>query len=348
MKKQFREFLKLSYEIEYRRPPRPYSDYRMSLPVKDERWPAAGIEAGERTSVAVSVIVPVTNRSDDLAGLYRAYVRILNPTGRSFEFLFVVEAMQMSGEPIRVFTLPRSFGESTALAVGFEHARGDVIVTLAGFFQTVPEGVLKVLDRLEEGYDLVVTQRCPRMDSLVSRFENYVFHLLTRWLTGVQLHDISCGLKGMRPRVAREIVLYGDLYRFFPIMAHQKGFRVIEIAVPQDCRDERSRFRWPGVYLRRLLDIVTVFFLFKFTQKPLRFFGVIGAGLFGAGLSISAVLSVQRLLGWTGLTDRPLLILGVLLLVLGFQIVSIGLLGELIVFTHARKMKVYSVEQILK
>jgi glycosyltransferase involved in cell wall biosynthesis len=330
----------------------------MSLSVKEARSSMDAIRAAEKTSVAVSVIVPVTNHCDDLADLYTTYAEVLNRTGRSFEFLFVLdssfeeaakklEPMQIFGEPIRVLSLPRSFGEATALAVGFAHARGDVILTLSGYFQTLPEGVLKVLSQLDEGYDLVVTRRCPRIDSWLNRSQNYVFHLLTRWLTGVQLHDISCGLKGMRQRVAREIDLYGDLHRFFPVLAYQRGFRVVEVAVPQDSRDGRARVRWPGVYLRRLLDIVTVFFLLKFTKKPLRFFGLIGAGFFGAGLFISAVLSVQRILGLTGLADRPLLILGVLLLVLGFQIVSIGLLGELIVFTHARKMRGYTVEQVL-
>jgi glycosyltransferase involved in cell wall biosynthesis len=331
----------------------------MSLSMKVARWPTNAINADEKISVAVSVIVPVTGRYDDPADLYRAYAEVLNRTGRSFEFLFVLDGsfedaarklkpMQMLGEPIRVFTLPRSFGEATALTVGFAHARGDVILTLSGHFQTLPEAVLEVLSHLDKGYDLVVTRRWPRMDSWLNRWQNYIFHLLTRWLTGVRLHDISCGLKGMRPRVARELDLYGDLHRFFAVLAYQRGFRVLEIAVPQDSRDGLARVRWPGVYLRRLLDIVTVFFLLKFTKKPLRFFGLIGAACFGAGLFISAVLSVQRLLGSTGLADRPLLILGVLLLVLGFQIVSIGLLGELIVFTHARKMRGYAVEQLFK
>jgi undecaprenyl-phosphate 4-deoxy-4-formamido-L-arabinose transferase len=165
------------------------------------------IRALEKTAVAVSVIVPVINHCDDLADLYRAYAEVLNRTGRSFEFVFVLdssfeeaakklEPMQILGEPIRVFTLPRSFGEATALAVGFAHSRGEVILTLSSYFQTVPEGVLQVLSQLDEGYGLVVTRRCPRIDSWVIRSQNYIFHLLTRWLTGVQLHDIGCGLKG--------------------------------------------------------------------------------------------------------------------------------------------------------
>ena len=192
------------------------------------------IRAAEKTAVEISVIVPVTNRCDDLADLYRAYTEVLNRTGRSFEFLFVLdgsfeeaakklESLQIFGEPIRILSLPRSFGEATALALGFAYVRGDVILTLSGYFQTLPESVLKVLSQLDEGYDLVVTRRCPRIDSWVNRSQNYVFHLLTRWLTGVQLHDISCGLKGMRQRVAREIDLYGDLHRFFPVLASSEA-----------------------------------------------------------------------------------------------------------------------------
>jgi hypothetical protein len=220
-------------------------------------------------------------------------------------------------------------------------------LTLSSHFQTAPEGAQKVLEHLDDGYDLVVTERCPRLDSLLNRFQSRVFHALTRWLTGVQLHDLSCRLKGMRRRVAREIDLYGDLHRFFPVLAYQRGFRVAEIAVAQDPRDERPGVRSPGIYLRRLLDIVTIFFLMKFIQKPLRFFGVVGGALLGAGACISAVLSVQRLWGSTALTDRPLLILGVLLVVFGFQTVSIGLLGEIIVFTRARKIRAYPVGEIL-
>jgi len=152
----------------------------------------------------------------------------------------------------------------------------------------------------------------------------------------------------MKRRVTRELPLYGDLHRFIPLLAYQKGFRIIEVDVPQHPADSKLRMYRPGIYLRRLLDIFTVVFLFKFTKKPLRFFGLIGAGLFGVGFFISLVLALQRLLGPVSLGDKPLLILGVLLMVLGVQTGSIGLLGEIIIFTHAKKMKDYAVEKFLK
>ena len=195
---------------------------------------------------------------------------------------------------------------------------------------------------------MVVARRWPRIDPWINQVQNYGFHLITRGLTGVQLHDLGCGLKGLRRRVVRGIHLYGDLHRFLPLLAYQRGFRVAEVSVPQHPQDGRMRVYRLGTYLRRLLDILTLVFLLKFTKKPLRFFGLIGAGLFGAGFFVSLVLAIQKSFGLTALADRPLLILGVLLMVLGFQTGSIGLLGEIIIFTHARKMKDYAIDRFLK
>ncbi len=331
----------------------------MSPSVKPVDRPAEYLRADEQPAVAISVIIPVSERHDDLVEIYRTHSKALGAVGRSFEFIYVIDgrfaatAQQLEplialGEPIQVLVLPRSFGESTALSLGFERARAEVLITLPAYFQTVPEGIQQVLNRLDEGNDLVVARRWPRVDPWINRVQNYGFHLLTRWLTGVQLHDLSCGLKGIRKRVVREVHLYGDLHRFLPLLAYQRGFRVAEVCVPQHTQDGRMRIYRPGIYLRRLLDILTLVFLFKFTKKPLRFFGLIGAGLFGAGFLISLVLAVQKILGLTALADRPLLILGVVLMVLGVQTGSIGLLGEIIIFTHARKMKDYTIEKVLR
>ena len=152
----------------------------------------------------------------------------------------------------------------------------------------------------------------------------------------------------MKREVAEEVHLYGALHRFFPLLAYQRGFKVTEVPVRQSPHDTRPRVYRPGVYLRRLLDLFTLFFLFKFTKKPLRFFGLIGSGLFGAGAIITGYLGLYRLLGFGGIAGRPLLILGVLLIALSIQIFSIGLLGEIIIFTHAKQMKDYIIEDILE
>lgn len=333
-------------------------DY-MSLSLKPVDRLMDAITAATNSSVAISVVVPVTERHDNLAEIYEMYAAVLNRIGRSFEFIFVLdggfeeaarqlEPLQASGAPIRVLTLPRSFGEATALTVGFEQAQGEILITLSSYFQVMPQGLVNVVKMIDEGCDLVIARRFPRVDPWINRIQTRGFHFLTSWLTGVGFHDISCGLKGIRKRVVREIHLYGDLHRFLPLLAYQRGFRVAEVDIPQHPADGRTRIYRPGIYLRRLLDILTLVFLFKFTKKPLRFFGLIGAGAFGGGFLISLVLAIQKILGLTALADRPLLILGVLLMVLGVQIGSIGLLGEIIVFTHAKKIKDYAIETFLR
>lgn len=309
--------------------------------------------------IEISVIIPVLERHDDLAEVYQAHKAVLERLTRPYEFIFVVdggneetvktlEAIGDGEEILRIIALPRDFGEATALTIGFERARGEILITLPAYFQVIPEGIEEVLKTLDQGYDLVVTRRFPRIDSWVNRVQTFGFHFFVDRLANVKLHDMSCGVRGIRKQVVQEVQIYGDLHRFFPILAFQKGFRIIELPVKQHVLDGRIRVYQPGVYLRRLLDILTLIFLVKFTKKPLRFFGLIGAGCFGGGFLLSLGLTIQRLLGLTDLADRPLLILGLLLMVLGVQIASVGLLGELIIFTHARKMRDYTVDKILE
>jgi len=327
--------------------------------IKQQEQPIGVSTPIENPSVSVSVIIPVTERHDDLGEIYRVHAEVLNRLGHTFEFIFVIDGgfekaadslkpLVAQGEPIRMVNLHRSFGEATALMVGFEEAKGEKVITLSSYLQVIPEGLAKVLQMIEKDYDLVVAIRSPRVDSWLNRIQTFGFHALIRWMTGVRFRDISCGLKGIRRRVLREIQLYGDLHRFLPLLAYQRGLRVAEVDIPQHGADSRTRVYHPGLYIRRLLDILTLVFLFKFSKKPLRFFGLIGAGLFGGGVLISFYLGIERILGMTALSNRPLLILGVLLMVLGVQIGAIGLLGEMIIFTHARKMKDYTIERFLK
>jgi glycosyltransferase involved in cell wall biosynthesis len=315
--------------------------------------------AGASRIVSVSVVVPVSDGCDDLTEVYWTHAEVLRRMGRSFEFVFVIDggverageplrSLQRAGEPLRVLQLPRMFGEAMALRVGFEAARAEVIVTISAYLQVTPDGLRHVLEVLDEGADVVLGRREPRGDPLFNRLQHQAFHFLTRRLIGSPFHDISCGLKAIRRHVTREVHLYGDVYRFLPLLAYHRGFRVVETPVAPHVRNRRTRIYRPGVYLRRLLDILTVAFLFKFIGKPLRFFGLIGAGLLGAGFVISLTLVVQRTFEATALADRPLLLLGVLLMVLGIQVGSVGLLGEMIVFTHARRIRDYAIAKILK
>ncbi len=307
---------------------------------------------------AISIVMPVVERSQDVEAVYQAYSSILAARSETFEFIIVIDGgnatvvdslAKLQGEShITIISLPYYFGESTALTVGFEQASGDIVVALPAYFQTVPEGIEKVFEKLDEGSDLVVTRRWPRIDTWLNRAQTKLFHALANRLTGLNLNDHGSGLRGMKRQVAKEVSIYGDLHRFLPLLAHQKGFRLTEIEIPQHPADGRQRLYRPGVYLRRILDLLTVVFLFKFTKKPLRFFGLIGSGLFASGFFVSSLLALEKMFGVTALADRPLLVLGVLLMVLGVQVGSIGLLGEIIIFTHARKLKDYSIRRFLR
>jgi len=308
----------------------------------------------------ISVVIPVCHGSSDLCELYRQYSRELFKTGYSCEFIFVIDGndrkmsegqkqLKEVDPGIRVLTLNRSYGEAAALAFGFEKVRAPVVVTLPAYFQVEPREIHQVIKTLaQDEIDLVVSQRYPRKQSLLGRLRSHVFHRLVGVVTGRIHKDLACGVRAMKRQVAREVALYGDLHYFFPVLAYQRGFKVAEISVEPSRHDTGRRAFRPVSYLRRLLDLVNLFFLFKFTRKPLRFFGSIGLGLFGSGAIITGYLGAYRLLELGGISQRPLLMLGVLLMVVGVQLFSIGLLGELIIFTHAREGKEYQIKDVLE
>jgi len=312
-----------------------------------------------RSEPDVSVIIPVVERYGDLKQIYHEFSAELSRLGKNAEFLFVVDdsqrgavpvlrELQESGEgEISIILLGGSFGESAALTIGFDRARGDVIITLAAYFQVEPRGLGDALAALDAGADMVAGRRFPRIDSFFNRVQSRLFHGFVRGLTKTDFHDLSCGFKAMRRRVGRELKLYGGMHRFIPVLALNRGFTVREIPMPQRSEDRRTRFHGTGAYLGRLLDILTIFFLMKFTRTPLRFFGLLGVGLFSAGFVIDLIVAAQKLLLQTEISDRPLLLLGVLLMVLGMQTLSLGLLGEIIIFTHARNIREYQVSEVL-
>lgn len=313
-----------------------------------------------RTEPDVSVVVPVVERHGDLAQLYREFAAELARLGLTAEFIFVVddhlrgavpvlrEIQAAPEQPIEVVLLGGPFGESAALTTGFNRARAERIVTLASYFQVEPAGLGPALQALDEGADLVVGRRHPRIDSLFNRLQTRLFHGIVRSFTRTGFHDLSCGFKVMKKRVARELSLYGGLHRFIPLLALHRGFTVREIAVPQRREDCATRYYGTPTYVGRLLDILNVFFLTKFTRTPLRFFGLLGLGLLALGCGIDLVAVLEKVFFATGLSDRAVLLLGVLLVVLGVQTLSLGLIGEIIIFTHARNVRDYRVAEVIR
>jgi glycosyltransferase involved in cell wall biosynthesis len=302
----------------------------------------------------ISVIVPVVERADDLMAVYRAFAPALDQRQQPHEFLFVFDgrftppaelvALSQESKRVRILRFAREFGETAALRLGIERSRGELILTLPAYFQVQPEGVRLLLDALAGGADMAVANRSPRLDSWLNRMQSRAFHRIVGGVSSQRFHDMACGVRAMRRSVAEALPLYGDLHRFIPALALREGYRVDEVAVPQHPNDARIRVYRPGVYFRRLLDIAAFFFLAKFTEKPLRFFGLVGSTFLGAGAVISLVLLIQRVEG-QGIANRPALLLAVLLVALGVQLIGLGLVGEIIVHLRAPHRRAYRVRE---
>jgi glycosyltransferase involved in cell wall biosynthesis len=307
-----------------------------------------------------SVIIPVGPRVDELDQLIAEYDSALESTGESYEIIAVVDGqdkhrqrwlgvlqeISTSNERLRVFELAREFGESSALAAGFDVARGELLVTLPAYYQIEPTEIPKLLSEARDN-DMLIAVR-PRSGASFDKLRRRAFHAFFRFTSGMHFRDLGCGVRLLKSEVAAEIPLYGDQHRFFPALARRRGFRVEEVELVQSSKDQfRGHYRIRE-YLHRLLDILTVFFLVRFTKKPLRFFGTIGFLAASLGALFTFVLVVQRLFFGMALADRPALLLASLLIVLGVQTFALGLVGELIIFTHASKMKEYTIRRVIQ
>jgi glycosyltransferase involved in cell wall biosynthesis len=302
----------------------------------------------------ISVIIPVVERADELLNVYRSFTEALEARGQPYEFLLVFDgrftppaelvALARETARVRILRFAREFGETAALRLGIEKSRGDLILTLPAYFQVRAEGISALLDAVEQGADMAVANRSPRLDSWLNRIQSRAFHSIIRGVSRQQFHDMACGVRAMRRTVAESLPLYGDLHRFIPALALREGYRVEEVALAQHPSDTRTRVYHPGVYLRRLLDIAAFFFLAKFTEKPLRFFGLVGSAFFAAGALICVILLIQRVEG-QGIANRPVLLLAVLLIALGVQLIGLGLVGEIIVHLRAPHRRGYRVRE---
>jgi glycosyltransferase involved in cell wall biosynthesis len=305
----------------------------------------------------ISAIVPVTERHDDIGEMHREYRDALSGTGRAYELIYVVDggfqkayrelkALKEGGERLTLIKHARPFGEAIAIHSGFQHATGELIMTLPAYHQVEASELRKLLDGLD-GQDMVTARRWPRRDSGWNQLQTRVYHGIVRKMTGNVCNDIGCGVRLFRRKILEEVNLYGDLHRFLPILSHKQGFRIREVDLTQSSKESRVRTYPFGTYVRRMIDLLTVFFLVKFTKKPLRFFGLTGSVVLFAGLVLTAYMVVNRLAFGVALSDRPLFLIAILFVVLGLQIFAIGLIGEIIIFTHAKEIKEYTVDEII-
>jgi glycosyltransferase involved in cell wall biosynthesis len=311
----------------------------MEVTEATDHKPTATLDAG--SAVGLSVVVPVFNERDGLRELYAEIESACDSIGLAWELVFVDDGStdgttELVGElaaehpQIRVVRLRRNFGKSAALAAGFEQTSGQTVVTLDGDGQDDPAEVPALVRRLGQGYQLVSGWKRERQDPRLRRWASRLFNWVTARLSGVRLHDFNCGLKAYEGECARSLEIYGELHRYIPVLAVQRGWRVTELPVNhRPRRHGRSKFGFER-YARGPFDLLTVLFIGRYQYRPLHLFGGVGFALILVGVVISAYLAVLRFSG-ESIGDRPLLQLGVLLIVVGIQLLTFGLLGQMFV-----------------
>jgi len=296
--------------------------------------------------VDVSVVLTANNTSEALSRQNRGIVESLEGAGLSYEIIQVSENGNAEKGDAKIH-LKQNFSESDALKKGVRKAKGDIVAYIIGRVNIDTAGLNVLVQKVKSGSDMVVGYRTPRMDSKLNQFVSRVFNSITRMLTGLKLHDLNSGIIVARREVYKKLPMYGDLDKFIPILAFRKGYQVTEEKVAQMPGTYRQSF-YVKDFVNRMLDIITVIFLVKYSKKPLHLMGLFGLVLFVVGMGISMYLFIYRILGMGGIAGRPLLLLGVLLLLIGIQMISIGLLGEMIIFTHARDVEEYDIEEIVE
>jgi glycosyltransferase involved in cell wall biosynthesis len=296
----------------------------------------------------ISVVVPLFNEEKTLDALYRELADALDKVGEPWEVVFVDDGStdgslaaltQLHDEASNavVVHLRRNFGKAAALQAGFLEARGEVVVTIDADLQDDPAEIPQLLAKLDEGFDLVSGWKTRRNDPWTRRLLSRVFNWATAVVSGVRLHDVNCGLKAYRTEVLEGMSIYGELHRFIPVLASYRGFRVAEVAVNHRPRAHgRSRYGL-NRYLRGFFDLLSVTFMGRYRHRPLHLFGGVGLLMGFVGFLVLVYLTILKI-GGAGIGHRPLLTLGVLLLVVGVQFVSLGLLSELITSQHEERI----------
>lgn len=307
----------------------------------------------------VSIIVPVATGDGRIGEVVEALGRELDRLGKTWECIAVFDgcrgpaweaASRLSEErpdKIKSIAFQQAFGASACLTTGLQESRGRVILTSPQYVQVDPREIEALLARLDAGADFAAPWRHPRVDPLLNRLQSSVFNLVMRRIIKAPFHDLNCYFRVIKREVLEEMAIYGDMYRFLPLIAYRQGFQVDEVKVRHLQEWGGSGFFGIGVYTRRFLDIIGLVFLTHFTLKPLRFFGTLGALFSATGGAAMTVVSLQ----WLFMESAPaytwpVFLVGMLLFVLGVQVIGFGLVGEIIIYTQARKLREYRIERI--
>ena len=309
----------------------------------------------------LSVVVPVYNEEENLEPLTREVTSVVEPLGRDYELIMVDDGSTDRTYPIlsnihredpriKVLRLSRNFGQTAALAAGIFYAKGDVIVFMDGDGQNDPKDIPMLLNKIREGFDLVTGWRHDRQDPFWSRrLPSKIANGLIPRLTRVRLHDYGCTMKAIRGDLAKEIKLYGEMHRFIPAIAFERGAQIAEMKVNHRIRRwGRSKYGIART-VRVILDLLTVKFMLSYSTRPLHIFGLIGLLSGGVGFIIALYLTVQKIFYGANIGGRPLLLLGVLLILISFQFITMGLLGEMLTRTYheSQGKPIYVIKEVL-
>lgn len=315
------------------------------------------IEREKDEKVLISVIFIVYNQAKEVQSAYRKLKDAFDKKyADKYEIIFVddgsedktaenLRKMNREDSSLKIVKMRSHFGEASALEAGLNLSIGEIIVYSASRVHIDPRGLLTLTDSVIHNADFVVGWRSPRGDWKLNQFISKIFNQIVSWLTGLKLHDINSGVFAAKKEILESLDLYGDLNNFIPILVHRLGYKIREEKISQ----QKGLFRkskYITEYFQRALDILTVIFLTKYSKKPLHFLGLFGILFTISGLAIDIYLFIYRILGIGPIAGRPLLLLGVLLFILGIQMISIGLIGEMIIFTHASKIEEYNIENI--
>lgn len=309
----------------------------------------------------LSVVIPIYNEEENIKALYDELKGVLDSLGYDYEIIFiddgssdtslaVLETIQQQDPRLVVVSFRRNFGQTAAMSAGFDYATGDVIVTMDGDMQNDPRDIPHFLEKMEEGYDLVSGWRHDRQDSFLSRrLPSMLANKIISVVTGVHLHDYGCTLKTFRKEITQGIRLYGEMHRFIPAIASGMGGRIAEVKVNHRPRRFGKSKYGISRTIRVILDLLTVKFLLSYATRPIQVFGLLGIISGGIGFCIALVLTIERQFFGMSLANRPMLLLAVLLIFMGMQFISLGLLGELQARTYheSQNKPIYTVRKVL-
>ncbi len=298
------------------------------------------MKSTELNSPEITVIVPFLNEQGTLQELHDRVESALSTTGKTFEMLLIDDgssdgsletalAISKADPRVRVFSLRKNCGKAAALQIGFEQAAGDYIFTMDADLQDAPEELPGLLEKLEEGWDMISGWKIKRNDPLSKTIPSKLFNWATSKIAGIRLHDFNCGLKLYRREVIKEIRIYGEMHRYIPVLANQRGFRVTEKPVQHYARKWGKTKYGASRLLKGLLDFLTVIFLQRYLRRPSHIFGGVGAVIGGIGFFVAVYLTILKICG-QALGNRPLLLFSVLFILVGVQLISLGLLGEML------------------